>query len=119
MENKNINNENNKCKDCGCGCKTEGSPSLIDILLSGMLADVAIRGFVEAMTEDMPEAAPLDLLSKSDYQRMDTYLEKYGPLREYIDENYVALLIALSQYEKVDFDAKIKLHIANNIKSGM
>lgn len=118
MENKNINNENNKCKDCGCGCKMEEIPSVIDILLSGMLADVAIRGFVEAMTDDMPEAAPLDLLSKSDYKRMDRYLEKnYGPLRQLIDENYVALLMCLQQYEKVDFDARIKAHIVHNITS--
>ena len=34
---------------------------------------------------------------------------------EYIDDEYVALLIALSQYERIDIDAKVKEHIAKNI----
>lgn len=70
------------------------------------------------LADDLPDAAPLDLLSKHAYQRMDAYLEKhYGPLREFIDENYVALLIALSQYEDVDMEARISAHIVHNIKN--
>lgn len=124
MENKNINNKNinkadkekDRCKCCDSR-KKEAAPDIMDMMLSGLLAGVALQALIDEV-EDMPDAAPLDLLSKSDYERMDAYLEKhYGTLREYIDENYVALLMTLAQYEKVDFDAKIKAHIVHNIQN--
>lgn len=116
MENKNINSKEIKNRDCCCNsCKKEVTPDIMDMMLSGMLAGVALQALIDGL-DDMPDAAPLDLLSKSDYKRMDAYLEKhYGPLRKYIDENYVALLMTLAQYEKIDFDAKIKAHIVHNI----
>lgn len=108
----NTNKENCYCKEC---CHD----SMIDKMLAGMLASAAIAAMVDEVTEDLPDASPMDLLTKKDYQRMDAYLEKhYGPLREFIDENYVALLMALQQYEKVDFDKRIKAHIVHNIKCG-
>lgn len=119
MENKNINNKEKTNKGCcnSCdSCKKEAAPDIMDIMLGGLLTGVAIQALMDEL-DDMPDAAPLDLLSKSDYKRMDAYLEKhYGPLREFIDENYVALLMTLSQYEKVDIEAKIKAHIVHNIQ---
>lgn len=109
MENMNNMNKENCCKEC---C------SMIDTMLSEMHAKAAIAALVDEIVGDMPDASPMDLLSKNDYQRMDRYLEKnYGPLRQLIDENYVALLICLQEYEKVDFDARIKAHIVHNITS--
>lgn len=122
MENKKINNKNMDKESKGCckscdSCKKDDTPDIMGMMLSGVLAGVALQALIEEL-EDMPDAAPLDLLSKSDYQRMDAYLEKhYGALREFIDENYVALLMTLAQYEKVDFDAKIKAHIVHNIQN--
>lgn len=119
MENKNINNKEKIAKDCCCSCdshKNDEARDLMDLMLGGMLASAALQALIDEV-DDMPDAAPLDLLSKSDYKRMDVYLEKhYGPLRKFIDENYVALLMTLSQYEKVDIDAKIKAHIVHNIQ---
>ena len=112
MENMNINKEKCCRKEC-CG------ESMIEKMLSGMMASAAIAAIVDEITGDLPDASPMDLLTKRDYQRMDNYLEKnYGPLREFIDENYVALLMSLAQYEKVDFDARIKAHIVHNITCG-
>lgn len=110
MENMNNMNKENCC------CKERCGESMIEKMLAGMMASAAVAAMVDEITGDMPDASPMDLLTKRDYQRMDTYLEKhYGPLREFIDENYVALLMALQQYEKVDFDARIKAHIVHNI----
>lgn len=109
---KNINNEK-ECCGCGC-CNTKEGGSMIDIMLAGAMAALALEAILGE--DDMPNASPMDLLSPSDYKQMDAYLEKYfGPFRPYIDENYVALLIALSEYEDIDMGEKIKAHLIHNL----
>ena len=100
--------------------KDKGGCSPLDVLCIHDIIDAMLDDMEEELTEmcgDKPSA--MDLLSPSERAQMSTGLNAYGCLRKYIDDEYVALLIALSQYEKVDFDTKIKLHIANNIKSRM
>lgn len=109
---KNINNEK-ECCGCGC-CNTKEGDSMMAKMLAGAMAAMTLEALLD--DADMPDASPMDLLSPSDYQKMDRYLDvHFGPFREYIDENYVALLIALSEYEKVDIGAKIKAHLVHNL----
>ena len=111
----NVNNKEKMSKDCSC-CETQRE-DMMATMMASMLTSAALAALIAG--DDMPDASPMDLLSKKDCKRMDAYLEKhYGPLREFIDENYVALLMSLAQYEKVDFDARIKAHIVHNITSG-
>lgn len=108
----NMNNNNKK----DFNINTEHEDSMIAKMLAGAMPAAALDSLIEMV--DMPEASPMDLLSISDYQRMDKYLDRhFGPLREFIDENYVALLMAISAYEKVDFYAKIKAHLVHNLKN--
>ena len=109
---KNINNEK-ECCGCGC-CNRDENVSMMDKMLAGAMAAVALDALLG--DADMPDASPMDLLSPSDYKKMDQYLDKhFGPFRECIDENYVALLMALSEYEEVDMGAKIKAHLLHNL----
>lgn len=86
---------------------------VLDAILVSLIADAALEADKEA---NAPKASPLDLLSKSDYAKIDRYLDSnFGPFREYIDENYVALLFAIADYEEVDFYERIKAHIVANI----
>lgn len=109
---KNINSEK-ECCGCGC-CNTKEDGSIMDMMLSGAMAMLALESVLG--DADMPDASPMDLLSPSDYKKMDHYLDKhFGPFRECIDENYVALLMALSEFEEVDMGAKIKAHLLHNL----
>lgn len=89
-----------------------------DSILDQILGKLIMADMLEKMQEearDLPEASPLDLLSRADCARMDEYLSTtFAPFRKYIDPNYVALLIALSEYEEVDITAKIREHILHN-----
>lgn len=108
---KNINT-NIGCHGCGC-CKNADKDNLMASMMSEMLAAAAVAAL---LADDMPDASPMDLLSKNDYEQMDKYLnENYGPLRMYIDDNYVALLMALSEYEDIDMGEKIKAHLIHNL----
>lgn len=104
----------NGCKGCGCCKKHDENESMMVKMLAGAITAVALEVLLDEA--DMPDAAPVDLLSPSDYEKMDRYLDvHFGPFREYIDENYVALLLALSEYEEVDIGAKIKAHLIHNV----
>lgn len=104
----------NSCKGCGCCEKHDENESMMAKMLTGAMAVMALEALLDEA--DMPDASPMDLLSPSDYKKMDRYLDvHFGPFREAIDENYVALLLALSEYEKVDIGAKIKAHLIHNL----
>lgn len=120
MENTNKNTvEKNEKKVPGLG--------LLDLLLMAALGEAIeecekaakeeeAKKAAEKQKEKLPEASPLDLLSAEEYERMDAWLDKrYGPLRDYIDENYVALLLNLMEYEDINLEKKIFEHISNNI----
>ena len=96
--------------------KGQGGCSPLDALLILSIMG-AVLDEVEEELNEAPEDKPsaMDLLSKSERTQMAACLSAYGCLREYIDDEYVALLIALSQYERIDIDAKVKEHIAKNI----
>lgn len=68
-----------------------------------------------ALERDLPNAAPVDLLTKAQYAELTEIINSYGIYKCYIDENYVALLIAMSQYEKIDIKSKIHEHIRKKL----
>lgn len=70
---------------------------------------------MQTKMEQMPDACPLDLLTDDEAEQLQEIIDSYGALSDIIDPHYVALLIALSQYERIDIDAKIKEHIAKRI----
>lgn len=68
-----------------------------------------------------PNAAPLDLLTRSQLAEMDAFLDRnYGAMRQFIDEHYVALLFAMREYEVIsdnELRSKITAHLVHNIKN--
>lgn len=70
---------------------------------------------MQVRTNEMPSACPLDLLTDIERKELQEIIDGYETLAEVIDPHYVALLIALSQYEDVDIYAKVNEHIIENL----